>query len=199
MDTAEETPPRATEDFSAYEKDAVDAAAVGSENILARITISVREWKDAQGDVTSAEEALKAAQQREKLLREGTLPELMKEAGQELLRTADGDTIELTETLRASIPVANRGEAFRWLEEHGQAAIIKRALDLKFGKDETEKADKALGLLLEAGFTPTDNQTVHPQTLAAAIREMSEAGEDVPMELLGAYVQSGVKLKPPKK
>lgn len=183
------------DDYSAYEADARAVAQTGGENILAQITRTARDLKEAQDDVTRAEEALKAAQQRERVLRENTLPELMKEAGQEKLRTSDGWDIELTETLRASIPAANKGEAFKWLEEHGQAAIIKREIDLKFGKDEQDKADRALALVLEAGFHPTDKQTVHPQTLAATIRELTEQGVDVPMALLGAYVQSGVKLK----
>lgn len=184
-----------TEDYSAYEADARAVSEIGGENILAQITRTARDLKEAQDDVTRAEEALKAAQQRERVLRENTLPELMKEAGQEKLRTSDGWDIELTETLRASIPAANKGEAFKWLEEHGQAAIIKRQIDLAFGKDEGEKADRALSLILNAGFHPTDKQSVHPQTLAATIRELTEKGVDVPMALLGAYVQSGVKMK----
>lgn len=182
-------------DYSAYEADAKAVAQTGGENILAQITRTARELYQADEDVRLAEEALKAAQQRARVLRENTLPELMKEAGQEKLRTSDGWDLELTETLRASIPAANKGEAFKWLEEHGQAAIIKREIDLKFGKDEQEKADRALRLVLEAGFHPTDKQSVHPQTLAATIREMTEQGVDVPMALLGAYVQSGVKMK----
>lgn len=182
-------------DYSAYEADAKAVAQTGGENILAQITRTARELKEAQDDVARAEEALKTAQQRERVLRENTLPELMKEAGQEKLRTSDGWDIELSETLRASIPAANKAEAFKWLEEHGQAAIIKRQIDLAFGKDEGEKADRALSLILNAGFHPTDKQSVHPQTLAATIREMVEKGIEVPMALLGAYVQSGVKMK----
>lgn len=182
-------------DYSAYEEDAKAVAHTGGENILAQITRTARDLRDAQDDVKAAEEALKAAQQRERILRENTLPELMKEAGQEKLRTSDGYEIELTETLRASIPAANKAAAFKWLEEHGQAALIKRELDLKFGKNEQEKADEALRIILEAGFTPTDKQSVHPMSLASAIRELTEKGVDVPLELLGAYVQSGVKMK----
>lgn len=182
-------------DYSAYEEDAQTSAPVAGDNILAQITRTARELKEAQDEVSKAEEALKAAQQRERILRENTLPELMKEAGQEKLRTSDGWEVELTETLRASIPTASKAEALKWLEDHGQAAIIKRQIDLAFGKDEQDKADRALKLVLEAGFRPTDKQSVHPMTLAATIRELIEKGIEVPMALLGAHVQNGVKLK----
>lgn len=182
-------------DYEAYARDAAEVASTGGENILAQITRTARDLREAQDDVKLAEEKLKAAQERERILRENTLPELMKEAGQEKLRTSDGYDIELTETLRASIPAATKAEAFAWLEDHGQSAIIKRQIDLAFGRDEGEKADRALAIILEAGFTPTDKQSVHPQTLAAAIRELVERGVDVPMALLGVYVQSGVKMK----
>jgi hypothetical protein len=184
-------------DLSQYETDAEQA--VSGENILAKITRTVRELRAARDDVAVAEEALKAAQQRARTLEEFTLPELMREAGQEKLRTSDGFDVELTETLRASIPVANQAQALQWLIEHGQAAIIKRDLRLQFGKNEEDKADRALSVILEAGYVPQDKQSVHPQTLAAVIRELVAGGVDVPMELLGAHVQAAVKVKEAKR
>jgi hypothetical protein len=180
-------------DLSQYEQDA--AHAVSDQNILARITLKTRELRAARDDVIAAEEVLKAAQVRARAIEEYELPELMREAGQEKLRTADGFEVELTETLRASIPPANLPIALRWLIEHGQASIIKRDIRLQFGKSEDEKADRALHTILDAGFMPQDKQTVHPQTLAAVIRELVSTGVEVPMELLGAHVQAGVKLK----
>lgn len=184
-------------DLSQYEADA--AEAVSDVNILSRITVKTRELMTARGDVTSAEEVLKGAQQRVRSIEEYELPELMREAGQEKLRTSDGFEVELTETLRASIPVANLPQALSWLMEHGQSAIIKRDIRLQFGKSEDEKADKALHVILDAGFMPQDKQSVHPQTLAAVIRELVAEGVDVPMEMLGAHVQAGVKVKEPKR
>lgn len=183
-------------DLSQYEADATET--VSGEDLLQRITLSCRELSTARDDVAAAEAALKAAQQKVRQIEEFTLPELMREAGQEMLRNADGETVELKETLHASIPVANLQQALLWLEQHGQAAIIKRDLRLQFGKGEDEKADRALRLILEAGFSPQDKQSVHPQSLAAALRELIAAGEEVPMELLGAHVRAYAKVSPPK-
>lgn len=184
-------------DYSAYAADA--QPDLDSGDLLTRITRTVRELRVAREDVTQAEAALRACQERVRQIEEFTLPEMMREAGQTLLRTVDGETVELTETLHASIPAANLPGALSWLLEHGQAAIIKRKMELAFGKDEAEKADRALAIILEAGYTPKDTQSVHPQTLAAAIRELLAAGVDVPLELLGAHVRSIAKVKPAKK
>lgn len=185
-------------DYSAYEADA-QADNVDSGDLLARITRTVRELAEARADVTEAEAALKARQERVRQLEEFTIPELMREAGQTMLKTVDGDTVELTETLHASIPAANLPQALKWLIDHGQASIIKRDIRLQFGKNEEDKADRALALILEGGYTPQDKQSVHPQTLAAVLRELVAEGVDVPMELLGAHVRSYAKVKPPKK
>lgn len=184
-------------DYSQYEADASEV--IGSEDILAQITRATRELAEAREDVTAAEAALKAAQDRVRQIEEFRLPELMREAGQTMLKTIDGATVELTETLHASIPAANLSQALAWLIEHGQASIIKRDLRLQFGKNEEDKADRALALILEGGFTPQDKQSVHPQTLAAVLRELVAEGVDVPMELLGAHVRSFAKVKAPKK
>ncbi len=186
-------------DYAAYEADAAAAKAPTSDNILSRITARVRDLRDRRADVVLAEEALKAAQAAVRLIEELDLPELMKEAGQEKLRTSDGYDVELIETLRASIPAASLAQALAWLVANGQASIIKRDIRLQFGKDEDEKAQAALDLVLNNGFMPQDKQTVHPQTLAAVIREMMSAGVDVPLGLLGAHVQPGVKVKEAKK
>lgn len=184
------------EDLAQYEADAVQAPT--SDNILSRITAKVRDLRDARADVTLREEDLKAAQARVRLIEELDLPELMKEAGQEKLRTSDGYDVELIETLRASIPPASLAQALAWLVANGQSAIIKRDIRLQFGKDEEAKADAALSLILNEGYMPQDKQTVHPQTLAAVICEMMAAGVDVPLGLLGAHVQPGVKVKEAK-
>lgn len=185
------------DDATQYEADAHEA--VSDTNILARITKTAKLLRDCQEDVKLAEAALKAAQDRVRILEELDLPALMDEAGQNLLQTTDGYQLERGETLRASIPPANLLEAIQWLRANNQDAIVKRDVTVKFGKGEDQKAAETVDSLLEAGLTPTDKQFVHPMTLASTIREMLEQGVDVPMTLLGAYVQPHVKMKKVKK
>lgn len=190
-----------TQDLAAYEADAAatSAVAVDGGNILSRITNTVRELRDAREDVTRWEDGLKVAQQRVRVLEEGTLPDLMREAGQDRLTTSDGYDVELGEVLRASIPPVNLAEAVDWLVRNGAASIVKREFKALFGKNEDEKAKAALKVMLEAGIPVQDKQSVHAQTLAATIRQMLAEGVDVPMALLGAYNQPFVKVKERKR
>lgn len=183
-------------DLSAYEADATDAVTDG--NILSRITNVARELRTAQAEQEHAEELLKLAKERVRVLEQLTLPQLMDEAAQKKLTTADGYDLERGETLRAAIPPLNLPAAIAWLRSNHQEAIIKRSLSLEFGKGEDQKAAEVRDAILEAGGRPTDKQGVHPMTLAATIREMLAEGVEVPMELLGAYAQPWVKMKKAK-
>lgn len=183
------------DEFAAYAADAKPAPLEGGD-LLTRISNTVREIMAARDDVKEAEEVLKLAQSRVRTLEEFTLPEMMNEAGQKKLTTKDNYDVELDEVLRASIPAGNQSEAFIWLIEHDQEAIIKREVKLQFGKGENERAEALLKLLVSNKYSPSsDKRSVHPQTLAATLRELLEEGVDVPLPLLGAHVQPIVKIK----
>lgn len=184
-----------TEDVASdYEADAQLTAAEAG-NILAQITATVREMVTAEEDVKAAEEGLKAAQDRLRNLTETQLPLLMDEARQKELVTLDGYRVTRSEVIRASISADNMPRAAAWLQANGQGAIIKREISLKFGKGEEQKAAEAVDALREHHFAPTDKMSVHPQTLGAVVRELLAEGREVPMDVLGVYVQPVVKVK----
>jgi len=186
------------DDLAAYAEDSTPSLAE-KEDTLAAITRTARELREAQDDVARCGEELKKAQERVRVLEELTLSDLMDRAGQKKLTTVDGYELERGETLRASIPQANMPQAIMWLRGQGQDAIVKRKIDLEFGKGEDQKAAEALDAIIKAGFAPTDKQTVHPQTLGAVLRELVGNGVEVPMALLGAHVQGWVRMKPAKR
>ncbi|MBU6428924.1 MAG: hypothetical protein KGR26_07940 [Cyanobacteria bacterium REEB65] len=184
------------DDLAAYAEDSAPDPGEAL-NILAKITHLVREHKEAAADLLTKENAYKAAQDRVRVLETITIPDAMDEAKQKALTTEDGDIVERGEVLRASIPPANLPQAIMWLSSVGYGAIVKREIKLAFGKGEDQKAAHALEVILSERLgDPADKQSVHPQTLEASIREMLKKGVDVPMELLGAYVQPRVKIKP---
>lgn len=181
-------------DLSAYEADAQLSAGEAS-NILAQITNTAKELRDAQAEVKSVESMLKLAQDRVRVLEEIQLPLLMDEAKQKELVTQDGWRVTRSEVVRASISNENMPRAVAWLEANGQGSIVKRELKLAFGKGEEQKAAEALDVLQEHHFIPTDKQSVHAQTLGAVVRELLAEGRELPMDILGIYVQPTVKQK----
>lgn len=172
-----------------------DALPALGDNVLASITALSREAREAAQVVQEAEEALRAAQSAYKDIVQRQLPELMKEAGQLRLKTLDGVQLTLEEQVRASLPKDRMIEALAWLRSNGHGAVIKNVVSASFGKGEEAQAEKAAAVLQRNNFHPERRETVHPQTLAALVREMLADGTDVPLDLLGVHLQTEVKMK----
>ncbi len=75
--------------------------------------------------------------------------------------------------------------AIDWLSENGADPMIKTQIYLDFGKQEKEQADRVIRSLKKAGFVPSVQMGVHPQSLLAWVRQRMAAGEAVPFEKLG--------------
>ena len=108
------------------------------------------------------------------------MPALLNEAGAKQIRLADGRLITIVTGVFASIPANQRPKAFEWLRKNGFGSIIKSDVSLQFGMGEEEKANKVIGLLRKAGFTPEFAEVVHPQTLKSLVRERLAEGKKIP-------------------
>ena len=183
----------AAEDLSAYAADA-ELSQEEKGNILAQITRTARELRDAQADEVSAAAMLKTAQDRVRNLTENVLPLLMDEAQQKFLVTQDGWSLKREEIVRAGISQENMPQAAMWLNANGHP-IVKREVSAKFDRGEEQLAAHVVDAMREAGAHPTDRVSVHPQTLSALVRELLAEGKEFPQELFGVYVQALVKQK----
>lgn len=179
-------------DYSEYKPEA-------GHNLLAQITQTAVELKDAQALVASLEEQLKEAKGTVTHLGEHVLPTLMDEADLGDFTTKDGIFISVNERIRASIPARSHVEAIKWLEENGEDSIIKRQFTIEFGRDENGWADKFERDLAQRKkkLHCKRKTSVHPQTLAKAIGDKLAEGVEVPMETFGAFRQrfSTIKVK----
>ena len=138
-------------------------------------------------DITAAELALKETKERARVLREESIPSAMQELGMQSFRLSSGEQVTVKQDVYASIPVASRGEAFEWLEEHGFGGLIKTELALHFSKGEAEQAEALAAQLRVEGVQPELERAVHPQTLKAFLREQLESGAvELPLDLFGA-------------
>ncbi|QYW02137.1 hypothetical protein CPT_Sonora_034 [Stenotrophomonas phage Sonora] len=168
------------------------AAAEGE---LARLTALAEDQARAEAEVARLEAELGKARDRLRDVAERQVPELMDGIGIESFKTSTGLKIEIAETIRASISVANAPRAFAWLREHGHAALIKRGISLAFGKGQDEKADLLVKELEEKGLDVEDKTSVHPSTLASFVRENLRDGKEIPLDLLGVHRQRVSKIK----
>jgi len=111
------------------------------------------------------------------------------------LKLMDGSSVDVKPHYSATITVANKEAAFKWLRENGLGDIIKNEISVSFGRNEDNKAADYAVLAQERGFQPTQKLKVEPMTLKALVRERIEAGKDMPTELFNVFVGNKTTIK----
>jgi len=126
----------------------------------------------AQDAVAEADAALKTAKEKERVLKEETLPGMMQELGVTKMALEDGNEITVAQEVYASVPAHAKEQAWAWLEANNFGGLIKTEVQVAFGKGELEDALELLDKLAEIGVTNgTISRDVHPQTLKAFLKE----------------------------
>lgn len=175
------------------------AQAPLGDNILAQIAATAREILAAQAEVAEREEDLRGAKGRLRVLQEQTLIELMNDAGQEQLVTADGLKVSIKEITRGQPTQENQAEAFAWLTDRGHGSIIKSEVKADLGKADAEQVQAAVNALSAVNVQPQVKKGVAWQTLGALVRELLANGEEVPLDILGVHIHKQADVKPVKK
>lgn len=139
--------------------------------------------------IADLEEEVAKAKKEAQGIAERDIPELMDHLGLKTFTTSNGFRIDVKKVIRASIPAGNKERAMRWLDENGHGGLIKRTVQVAFSRDQEQQA-RALGAELEEQFDSVSTDLkVESATLRAFIREQLEAGQDIPLELFGAFEQ----------
>ena len=150
---------------------------------------------DTQKEIQDLEDKLKVKKDYKKHLSESVLPGLFTEVGLSELKLQDGRHVKVSNFYGASIKDENKEAAFKWLRDNGFGDLIKNQVSCSFGMDEDEKARGLINTLSEKGYQSSQREWVEPSTLRAFIREQHEAGRQLPMDLLGAYVGQKTTIK----
>lgn len=153
---------------------------------LTEMSSLARALLDAEKRTKDAEQALKDAKERERVIREETIPSAMQEMGLESITLETGQKLKVQQEVYAAIPAANKQAAFKWLNENGFGGLIKVEVDASFGKGEQEKALELYQELTGRGLQASFDESVHAQTLKAFLKEQISAGKDIPLDLFGA-------------
>lgn len=141
------------------------------------------------------ERAVKKAKETVRLLREETIPGMMSELGVISFELEDGGKITVSQEVYASIPKANRPEAFAWLNDTGNGGLIKTQVITSFGKGERENAIIMKEEMQNNGFDTAFKEDVHTSTLKAFIKEQLREGNDIPLDLFGARPVMTARIK----
>jgi hypothetical protein len=147
--------------------------------------------------IESIEAELAAAREAYLRVEREDLPELMREVGLSHLTLTNGVEVVVSEEVTAAITEERRAAAHAWLREHNFGGLIKTLVTIPFGRGEEEEARRLAARIAEEHECSL-NETVHPQTLKAFVREQVEDGKPLPFDLFGVHPFSRAKIKLPK-
>jgi len=166
---------------------------LGDVAVLARLLV------DAERNEIAAEQALAAAKETARRIREESLPSVMQELGLTELTLDDGSEIKTGMEVYCGIKVDDREAAFGWLEENGFGGLIKTEVVVPFGRSDEERKmlTKLKRSLEKAEYQYTAGQSIHAGTLKAWLKEQLREGDPkkVPLQLFGARPVTVAKVK----
>lgn len=153
---------------------------------LTGMTALVRALVDANDDVDKAEQALKEAKERARIIREETIPCAMQEIGLQSMVLDTGQKLKIAQEVYASIPAENKPLAYKWLNDNNFGGLIKIRVVTDFGKGEQAQALDLYNELVGRGLQSVAGEDVHAQTLKAFLKSELAKGTSIPLELFGA-------------
>ena len=154
----------------------------------------VRRYNEKQQQIEETENYLKGLKEEKQRIAFEQIPMLMDEMGIERI-DVDGAIVKLKSFVSAAIPADRKQEAFNWLREHGHEGIIKNEIVVSFGKGEDNVAGDVMYQLEEKGFHPEQKTHIHSMTLKGFIREQVEKGNNIDLDLFGAFVGRTAEVK----
>ena len=155
----------------------------------------VQRLESLQGRLELQEENIKNTKKELEHVSGEIIPTMMSEMGLSHLKLMDGSSVDVKPHYSATITIANKEAAFKWLRNNGLGDIIKNEISVSFGRNEDNKAADYAVLAQERGFQPTQKLKVEPMTLKALVRERLEAGKEMPTEIFNIFVGNKTTIK----
>jgi hypothetical protein len=154
----------------------------------------IRQLAKLDDEINEQEEYVKSLRARRHKIVTEVAPDLMDEMTLEKIEV-DGVKVSKKTMVHASIPVANREEAFTWLRDRNLDDIIKNDVSVTFGRGEDNVAGVFMEEMRRNGLNPKQKTHIHAQTLKAFIKERITQGKEIDLDLFGAYVAPMVEIR----
>ena len=180
----------ATPDYTGYEEDP-------SKTDLELVSGLALRQLDLEAQIEEKEEELKKLQSEHREVSWKQLPEMLLRLGLDGLDLTGGHRIVINEKLRVSVPAKNKKQAMEWVDEHDGSALVKRAFVIEFTKEQEKFAKKFQRDCAQRknALPMEETKNVHSSTLTKFLNDKLRSGEEVPLELFGAYNQRITKIK----
>jgi len=166
--------------------------AIPSDEKLAGLSKLAHEQHALEQDIAQIEAILADKKKLYNEISELKLPELMDELGIDQFNLANGIKVKVSPFYSGKI---TDQAAYKWLEENGEADIIKGEVNVPFPKGfDKQKLRLFVKVAEELGLAANIGEQVHPSTLRAWIKDMIQSGQQFPRELFNVYVGKRAKL-----
>jgi hypothetical protein len=175
-----------------YEED--QRKSLDSINESNKLSDQVVKLTNLEDELANKETELKELKRKVELVSGEVIPTMMQEMNISTLKLADGTSVEVKPVYGASILVAKREEAFKWLRDNGLGDLIKNEVTVAFGRNEDIKASDYANLAKGQGYEPVQKLKVEPMTLKALVRERLEAGQEMPSDLFNLFTGNRTKI-----
>ena len=176
-----------------FEKD--QTQSIDKTKDVNKLSDHVLKLQSLENEIKGDEEVLKNKKKSAAMLSEEIIPTMMIEMSLSSIKLADGSAVEVKPVYGASIPVARKEEAFKWLRDNGLGDLIKNEVTVSFGRNEDNKASTYANLAQGQGYQPVQKLKVEPMTLKALVRERIESGREIPSDLFNVYAGSRTTIK----
>lgn len=173
-----------------------------SSDTLKKLSTKCEELREVELEIANLEERLANLNSRKYRIEREELPELMSEAGTDKIGIpANGNMpaydLKLAPYYNANIAAKwepeRRAAAYAYLEKVKAADLIKTQIIINLPREDRKKAKALLKTLKK--FKPEVKESVHSGTLTSWLKEKTEAGDDVNLEMIGGQVGQIVKPK----
>ena len=175
-----------------YEED--QRKSLDSIDESSKLSAQVVKLTNLEDELADKETELKELKRKVELVSGEVIPTLMQEMNISTLKLADGTSVEVKPVYGASILVAKREGAFKWLRDNGLGDLIKNQIIVAFGRNEDNKAMAYATLAQGKGYEPIQKLKVEPMTLKALVRERLESGKEMPTELFNVFAGNQTKI-----
>ncbi len=176
-------------DFEQDQREDLDSV-----NEAKSLSDQVVKLQNLEDEFTQKEKELKELKRKVDLVSGEVIPTMMQEMNISTLKLADGSSVEVKPVYGASILVAQREGAFKWLRDNGLGDLIKNEITVAFGRNEDNKASEYANLAKGQGYEPVQKLKVEPMTLKALVRERLEAGQEMPSDLFNLFTGNRTKI-----
>ena len=156
----------------------------------------VRHLISLQSELVEAEQKVKDLKSKVMNYTHDRIPAKMQETGLDEVKVGD-NKISLATYVNGTMPKdpLQRDIALAHLRNIGASDLIKNQISVDFAVKEDNKARAVAADLEKAGHDPVSKTWVEPQTLKKLIRERTEKGQEIDLELFNASMGMYAKIK----